>query len=102
MIVVLLEAFTAFGLLFFICEIGQRYTSACDGVNDVANQFNWYSFPVKVQQMAPIIILITQQPIAIECFGSVMCLRDTFKKVSPGICQYIEYIHAIDVDLLRS
>lgn len=82
MIVVFLEGFSALGLVFFTCDFPQRFTSECDRVNDVTDQFNWYSFPNEVQHMLPMIILITQQPISIECFGSVMCSRDTFKKVS--------------------
>lgn len=82
MIIVFIELFTMLGLVFFTCEIGQRFSSGFDNINDVIDQFDWYSFPVEIKKMLPIIIQMAQQQVAIECFGSIMCLRDTFKKVS--------------------
>lgn len=41
-----------------------------------------YSFPMELQRMLPIVILIGQQPVALECFGSILCLRNTLKSVS--------------------
>lgn len=80
--VMLTFACAAFGLLFFTCEVGQRFSDEFDDICDVIEQFNWYAFPAQVQRMLPIIILAAQQPVAVECFGSIMCLRDTFKSVS--------------------
>lgn len=84
MIVTCIEAFCAFGSLFFTCEIGQRFSDEFDGICDVIDQFNWYSFPLELQRLLPVVICSAQQPVAIQCFGSVMCVRESFKKVSAG------------------
>lgn len=82
MIVMLIATVGAFGLVFFTCEIGQRFTTEFDTINGVIDQFKWYAFPFEVQRMLPVIITIAQQEVAVECFGSVMCLRESLKKVS--------------------
>lgn len=73
---------SAFGLLFFACEIGQRFTSEVEDISDMIDRFEWYSFPAEVQRMLPIIINVAQKPVEIECFGKIVCLRETFKSVS--------------------
>lgn len=71
----------AFGTVLIACEIGQRMNEAFDKINFTIDQFNWYSFPIGMQQMLPIIIAVAQQPITLECFGSIKCTREVFKKV---------------------
>lgn len=66
---------------FFACEIGQRYTNAYDAVFDVINRFDWYLFPTKIHRMLPVIMIYTQRPIEILCFGSAASDRNTFKQV---------------------
>lgn len=83
LIVMVMEVLCAFGWLLTSCEIGERFESKFNEIGNVIDQFKWYSFPIEVQQMLPIIILITQQPVTLEVFGSISCLRESFKKVSP-------------------
>ena len=52
-----------------------------DDINDLINQFDWYSFPLKMQQMLPFILANAQQPVGFECFGSFACNRELFRKV---------------------
>lgn len=78
----LIQGFTAFSLVFFTCELGQRFSSGFDALNDRVVRLKWYSFPRDVQRMLPIIMLGVQQPVTIECFGSIVCSRETFKRVS--------------------
>lgn len=98
-VVVILDTVCVVGLVFFTCEIGQRFSSKFNDISDAINEFKWYSFPLELQRVLPLIILDAQQPVAIKCFGSMMCERDTFKKVS--IDQQMKLIswHAIDIDL---
>lgn len=81
-VVMLTLANVSFGLLFFACEIGQRYSNLFDDICDEIDQFKWYAFPIEVQRRLLIIIPIVQQQVAIGCFGSIKCLRESFKKVS--------------------
>ena len=72
----------SFMTVFFASEIGQRLT---DGFADIANKIykiDWYLLPMEIQRMLPTIMINTQQPTFIECFGSLTCSRDTYKKVS--------------------
>lgn len=77
-----IEVLCAFGFVFIICELGERFTAKYDDISVVINQFNWYLFPTEVKRILPITILSAQQPVTIDCFGSFMCVRTTFKSVS--------------------
>ena len=81
MFVMSIEVFCAFGFVFVACELGQRISDAFNELSDVIGRFNWYTFSVEVQHILPTIILVAQQPVVISCFGSVLCLREAFKKV---------------------
>lgn len=63
------------------CEIGERMSNAVFEIEDEIAQFDWYSFPLEIQKILPIIIVNVQKPINIDCFGSISATRDTFKEV---------------------
>lgn len=67
-------------LVHFV-ELGQRVTDAFNKIEDEIGQFNWYLFPEEMKQMLRLVMIMTQQPVIIECFGSISCSRETFKKV---------------------
>lgn len=69
-------------LVFVCCELGQRMSDAFDGINFTIEQLDWYLIPVEVQQMLPMIITITQQPVELKCFGNIVCGREVLKNVS--------------------
>lgn len=64
-----------------ICELGQRISNAFEEIDDVIAQYNWYLFPDKLKRMLPIILMNTQDRVAFECFGSIACSREAFRKV---------------------
>ena len=84
----MLEIIYAFGVLFITCELGQRLNQAFEDCNDIINQFKWYSFPVEIQKMLPIIMNFAQQQVVFYCFGSTACIRETFKSVSIQSIRY--------------
>lgn len=71
----------ALGSIFFICEVGQRVSDAFEGIDDVVMDFEWNSFPHEIQKLLPTIMIMTQKPVVMECFGSTSALRESFKKV---------------------
>lgn len=79
--VMAVEAFCAFGSVSFTCELGERFSSAFNNISDFVDQLNWYLFPHKVQKMLPTLLITTQKPVAIECFGSILCVRAALKSV---------------------
>lgn len=85
-VVTIIKIFYAFSVLFIASELGQRVTLAFDGCDGLIDQFKWYLLPKEIQQMLPMVINFTQQPIEIKCFGSVASNRETFKYVSVRVC----------------
>ena len=75
----------AFGAVFISCELCQKVSDGCEEFNDQIGQFKWYSFPIGIKRILPIIMIHTQQPTVFECFGSIICNRDTFKQVRYSI-----------------
>lgn len=69
-------------MVFFACEIGQRFSNAYEEIEFVVERMGWNYLPIVIQRMLPTIILNVQQPFEIMCFGSTACTRETFKKVS--------------------
>lgn len=69
-------------LVFIASELGQRMGDAFEEIDFTIGQFNWYLFPVKIKRMLPMIILDANQPVVLECFGSIACTREVFKNVS--------------------
>lgn len=69
-------------LVFIACEIGQKMNDSYDEVSSTVDHFAWYLFPIKIQQMYPMIIVNAQEPIILECFGSIACSREVFKNVT--------------------
>lgn len=72
----------AFGIILIVCELGQRLTDAFEHVGDEFDIFEWYSFSLEIQRMLPTIIILSNQPIELECFGGISGSRETFKKVN--------------------
>lgn len=81
LIIVLLEVSFAFGYMMIICDLCQRITDAFEELSETIYQLDWYSFPNEVQQILPIVINFTQQPIEFNCFGSTPLTRELFKLV---------------------
>lgn len=78
----ILYAVCSFGLVFNACEISQRSCDALNEMDDDIGQLDWYLCPAGIQRMLPIIMVNSQQPVIIKCFGSIACSRETFKEVS--------------------
>lgn len=82
LIILILEIFYAFGFVYGCCEIGEMLCASFDEISDGINQLNWYLFPIETKQMLCTIMLIVHRPVALKCFGSILCLRESFKQVS--------------------
>ena len=70
------------GVVLIICELGQRVSDAFQQIADTIENFNWYLFPMEIQQTLPILLMGAQQPVVLECFGSISASRETFKNVN--------------------
>lgn len=81
LIVPAFELISAFSLVFLICEFAGRLAYQFDNINNIINQFKWYLFPLKIRKILPTILINSQQPVYLECIGSIPCDRETLKKV---------------------
>lgn len=86
LIVPIVQLFVSFAMVFVSCELSQHLTDEFDGIDEIFDQSDWYLFPFKIQQLLPTIMLNTQQPVYIKCFGGIPCNRQTFKKVCQNHC----------------
>ena len=69
------------GLAFVPCELSERLSIEFVKVCDAVDELNWYKFSIRMQKMIPIIMINTQEPVALRCFGSIFCGRSVFKQV---------------------
>ena len=69
-------------LLFIACELAGLVSNEFQNINDLIDQFDWYLFPLEMKKILPFIMLNAQQSVDFECFGSLACNRETFKKVN--------------------
>lgn len=76
------EVFWSFSIVFIYCDFGERVTSEFNQITEAVYQFDWYTFPMKIQQMMPNIIIATQEPVVVRGFANTMCTRESFKMVS--------------------
>lgn len=84
LLVIISYAFYAFGTLLISCDLGERLSNSYSGIMKKIEQFEWYLFAIELQKILPIIMIAAQQPVEIECFGSISCSHETFKKVKFG------------------
>lgn len=68
-------------LVFIACEIGQRLTDEFDEIKLTIDKFKWYLLPIEIKRMLPMIKANAQEPVPLECFGSIVCIREVFKNV---------------------
>lgn len=75
------EAGYSLTVVFLVCELCQRATDAFYEINHTVDEFDWYLYPIEIQRMLPTILVVTQKIVGQECFGSILCVRNTFMKV---------------------
>lgn len=80
------DVIIAFTLVFISCELCQRLSNAFSDFDDIIIQYKWYLFPIELKQMLPMVMIVAQKPVLIECFGDIACCRDVFKKVRATTC----------------
>lgn len=92
----------AFGTVFLICELCERVGNLFIENDIKTGNLNWYSYPREFHGMFPTILIMTQQPFEIGCFGSITCSRVTFRKVnSKQIFKILCLIYSISFFFVR-
>lgn len=73
--------FWSFFHVFMFCDFGENLSNGFDALNSEICNRNWYSFPIEIQRLLPIILVSTQKPVQLLGFGNIPCTRETFKVV---------------------
>lgn len=67
-------------LALMVCDCGERVINGFNELYDRICQFNWNSYPIRIQRMLPTIMNFGQQPVVLQGF-SFSCRREVFQKV---------------------
>lgn len=67
--------------LFVWCDLCQRIEHSFEEIDIVIGQLDWYLFPNEINRMIPTILIVTQEPVGFNYFGSVSCNRKAFNTV---------------------
>lgn len=81
--------FWSFVQIFAICEFGQRITGRFYEIKNEIFNWDWYTFPMDVQKIFPIIVIGTETPVELCGFGNIVCTRSSFKNVRDFSCLFI-------------
>lgn len=68
-----------FNLVIF--EPGERVTEQFDRFDLEFSRCEWENLTIKMQRMYLTFLSDTQQPKNLQCYGGIMCTRETFKQV---------------------
>lgn len=68
--------------IFVVCELCERVNNAHLSIAHVVDQFNWYEFPDVMLRLLPTIFINVNETVEFNCFGTMACNRDTFRRVS--------------------
>lgn len=70
-----------FGVLFIVCDVGERMICLFGVFGEEVERCDWYRLPIEMQRMYSILLSDTQQSKCITCYGDIQCKRETSKKV---------------------
>lgn len=95
------ELFVAFVLVFISCELADRISVEFEQICNIISTSNWYAFPISYSKMLPTILANAQEDVYFECFGSIPCNRETFKRVGKLINQQLIEYHLCYFDTFQ-
>lgn len=81
MIISSMLACWTFMYMFLGSELGQRVTVAFEQFDDRLNLCKWYLLPIDIERLYLMFLFDTQHSVYIQCYGGILCARETFKKV---------------------
>ena len=91
------ELFVSFNLVFICCELAGRLSDEFVEICSEIERIKWYSLPLKMQQILPFVLIHAQEPVDFECFGSMPCDRETFKRVVDSGFSYFMIFREFDM-----
>lgn len=71
-----------FACYFVFCELGERVAIQFELFDVELNRCGWNKLPIEMRRMYMIFLSGTQQPANIRSYGSILCTRETFKRVN--------------------
>lgn len=71
----------SFAQIFIFCEFGEKLTSQFNEIDKELFNCDWYTFPIEVLRLLPMVINGTHYPVLLNGIGGLTCTRETFKNV---------------------
>lgn len=81
-IALLVQMLESFLTVFGVCELGEKISISFQEINIVLDELKWYLLPHKIRKFLPTILIVAQEPIGLNIFGTILCSRKTFQEVS--------------------
>lgn len=72
----------SFVLIYMACDFGEAITTQYTAIDYSICECDWYSFPLEIQKMLPMVMMSTQKAMIVQVFGKVACTRETFNRVN--------------------
>lgn len=70
-----------FTFIFMVCEPGEHVTQDFNAFDKEVEQCYFYMLQNPMKRLYLIFLLDTQQSINIQCYGRILCTRNTLKQV---------------------
>lgn len=82
-------------MIFVLCEFGEKVGAVFEEISIAVDQLNWYLFPIGTRKLLPTVLIVAQEPVGLDIFGSISCNRRTFKEVkSRNLSSKFKYLFA--------
>ncbi|XP_055305834.1 uncharacterized protein LOC129570304 [Sitodiplosis mosellana] len=80
----------------FPCHFGHLVTMSAETIDESINQCCWEEFPVRVQKMQAIMMIMSQRPVYIQGVMNTKCSRESFQKIVKLAFSYFSMMRSID------
>lgn len=74
-------SFWSFVQIFMFYDFAENVTAGFEELKDAIFDVDWYTFPIGIQRMFPMIIISTKKLVVLKGFGNIPCTRKAFKTV---------------------
>lgn len=76
------KGLSTFNLFLIFCEFGEQMSGLFGGIYEQIFSLDWYTYPVELQRIMPVILMNSQKPVVLKGFGNVPVTRLNFKSVN--------------------
>lgn len=71
----------SFVIEFHAWNLGEQVCTHFEAIHDTLLESEWYSLPIEIQKLLPVLMMTTQQPVSVSGFANTILAWETFRKV---------------------